>query len=207
MKTIIISVIIGLVAVGVIVSFTSTENLSIEKIEEITSDTTYSNTIQNYQVNTKCELIYIHLRSVEKDDSPWPVNEEQIKELQDEIIKDAAEKTARIDHENTKQEDLERIGLELSEEAENKIADYIIEYNSINPKFKEIVKNLKLTNPDEVLDFYNLTTEDYTEDPKCGKMLHDEFESKLYDFQKIVNGQELADAKQKAINLALDGQN
>ena len=205
MKTIIISVIIGLVAIGVIISFTNTENQSVEKIDEITSDTTLNNPIQKYQVNTKCELIYIHLGSVERDDSPWPVNEEQVRELQDEIIKDATEKTARIDHENTKQEELEKIGLELSEEAENKIVGYIIEYNSINPKFKEIVKNLKLTNPEEVLDFYNLTTEDYTEDPKCGKILHDEFADKLYDFQKIVNGQEIADAKQKAIISALYG--
>ena len=205
MKTIIISIIIGLVAVGVIVAFTNTENPPAEKTEDMTSNAVSNTSIQKYQINTKCELIYIHLKSVEKNNSPWPVNEEQVRELQEEIIKDATEKTARIDHENTKQEELEEIGSELTEEAENRIAEYIINYNSIDPKFKEIVKNLKLTNPEEVLDFYNLTADDYTEDLKCGKMLQDEFSDKLYDFQKIVHGQEIADAKQRAIISALDG--
>ena len=103
--------------------------------------------------------------------------------MQDEIIKDAKEKTGKINHKNTQQGDLEKINLEISEGLENKITDHIVEQNSINPKFKEIVKNLKLTNP-EVLNFYNLTTEDHTEDPKCGKIPHEEFSDKLYDFQK-----------------------
>ena len=205
MKTIVISIIIGLITVGVIVAFTNTENPPAEKTKDMTSNTTSDTSIQKYQINTKCELMYIHLKSVEKNNSPWPVNEEQIRELQEEIIKDATEKTARIDHENTKQEELEEIGSELTEEAENRIAEYIMNYNSIDPKFKEIVKNLRLTNPEEVLDFYNLTTDDYTEDLKCGKMLQDEFSDKLYDFQKIVHGQEIADAKQRAIISALDG--
>ena len=80
--------------------------------------------------------------------------------MYNEIIECVKEKTDRIEQENRKQKGLEKINLELSEESENKIADHIIEQNSINPKFKEIVKNLKLTNPEEVLNFYKLTIED-----------------------------------------------
>ena len=140
LKAIITSAIIGVVAVGMIVLFTNTENSSVEKTEEIPLDITIGNQIKKYQVNTKCELIYVHLKSVERDGSPWPIDEAQIRELQDEIIEDAKQKTAKIDHENTEQEDLENINSELSEELENKIANHIVEQNSINPKFKEIVR-------------------------------------------------------------------
>ena len=79
LKTIIMSVIIGVVVVGMIVVFTDTENSSVEKTEEIPSDTAMSNQIEKYQVNTKCELIYVHLKSVESDGSPGPIDEPQIK--------------------------------------------------------------------------------------------------------------------------------
>ena len=83
-----------------------------------------------------------------------------------------------------------------------------MEYNSIDPKFRNYVQGVFLLGNEHrqtIISFYNLTPDHYTGDIECGKNLHEMYSDKLYDFSKAANGENYANARHAAIKSALYG--
>ena len=204
---------IGIAVIIVIIAilFTNADDLVVSEIDEITSEIEFENPIQSYEINTKCELMLIHLDQVEKDGGAWPVDENELNQIMNSKGIEIQEREKDFDFTKiTSSDELEKRGTVLIDEMRWVVTDYAIDYNSIDPKFKDYVHamleySLVDENRQTIMEFYNFVPNDYTEDIECGKTLHEKYSDKLYDFTKSLFGESTADRRHAEIKSALYG--
>ena len=102
-------------------------------------------------------------------------------------------------------EELKRLNFNTLDFMIKSWVDCIMEYNSIDPKFRDyVIALISHSLPESrqmIISFYNLIPEHYTEDIECGKKLHEMYSDKLYDFTKAAKGENYANSRYAAIKL------
>ena len=161
---------------------------------------------QIYEITTKCELMYLHLTQVQNNGGALPVDVKYVQGLIDQKKAETEEKVENLDMSSMSRADQEKVVLEMWDELKEIPVNHAMEYNSIDPKLRSFVYNMVhyQEKEEELVEFYDMTPEDYEEDLECGKKLHDEHSDTLYDFAKTVHGKSFADERETAIQQILN---
>lgn len=205
---------IGIASVLVIIAFTNVDDLfsiNIEEtasqisfnIQESASQVEFSNPLQTYEVDTTCELAYIIRDNIENNGSPLKVDQEYVEN----VLKAEFEKKSKKmlekygDQLNFDPEFLKQKNLELFDEMNQELVDYVMEYNSIHPKLRDSVElvSTKAFTAETYQEkigvlntMYLIEPEPYQEDPVCGKQFHERFGDETFKALKQIFGEERA---------------
>ena len=160
---------------------------------------------QIYEINTKCELMNLHLTQVANNGGALPIDVKYVQDVIDQKKAETEEKVENLDMSSMSRADQEKIVLEMWDELKEIPVNHTMEYNSIDPKLRSFVYNMVnyQEKEEELVEFYDMTPEDYEEDLECGKKLHKEHSDTLYEFAVTVHGKSFADERQTTIQQIL----
>ena len=161
---------------------------------------------QIYEINTKCELMYLHLTQVENNGGALPIDVKYVQDIIDQKKAETEEKVENLDMSSMSRADQEKIVLEMWDELKEIPVNHTMEYNSIDPKLRSFVYNMVhyQEKEEELVEFYDMTPEDYKEDLECGKKLHETHSGTLYDFAVTVHGKSFADERENTLQQILN---
>ena len=162
---------------------------------------------QIYEINTKCELIYLHLTQVENNGGALPIDVKYVQDLIDQKKAETEESVENLDMSSMSRADQEKVVLKMWDELKEIPVNHAMEYNSIDPKLRPYVYNMVhyQEKEEELVGFYDMTPEDYEGDLECGKKLHEAHSDTLYEFAISVHGKSFADERQTTIQDILYG--
>jgi len=204
---------IAITAILVIIAFTNIDDLfsiNIEEttsqisssIQESTSQVKFSNPLQTYEVDSTCELAYIIRDNIENNGSPLKVDQEYVENvLMAEFEKKSKKMPEKYGDQLRNPEFLKQKNLELFDEMNQELVDYVMEYNSIHPKLRDSVKlvSTKAFTAETYQEkigvlntMYLIEPEPYQEDPVCGKQFHERFGDETFKALKQIFGEERA---------------
>lgn len=162
---------------------------------------------QIYDINTKCELMHLHLTQVENNGGALPIDVKYVQDLIDQKKAETEENIENLDMSSMSRANQEKIVLQMWDELKEIPVNHAMEYNSIDPKLRSFVYNMVhyQEKEEELVEFYDMTPENYEEDLECGKKLHEKHSDTLYEFAVTVHGKSLADERQTTIQDLLYG--
>ncbi|NIP61897.1 MAG: hypothetical protein GWN01_15215 [Nitrosopumilaceae archaeon] len=200
---------IGIIAVGLaiasVLSVVIFSNTVDPGIMEKSSDQGILNPFQTYEINTKCELAYLALDSIETLDTPFPVDKEVLQSniytYKKQIQEMSQEGSTSMDE-----------GGDILKKGRKIVTDHVMQHNAINPKLRSSVdlilnKALSTQTPQEKIDALNtmflIDLEPYKEDPECGKRFHETFGAQTFEALEGLYGEEGAQKKYQEIKDAI----
>lgn len=214
LNKIIIGLIIAIAIGGGIVVFSNVDELVSPNIEQVsnqisenvvktTSDVKFTNPLQTYEIDSTCNLAYAIQDNIKNSGSPFKHDKEEMESLTQKIQEDAEKINEEYgDRISSDPEFQKQKGLEFIEQMKEELLNYIMEYNSINPKLRNSVSLvLEKSNVDSsqkmtlLNTMYMIDSKYYLDDPECGKKFHEQFGSETFKSLKSLYGEEKGQEK------------